>query len=136
MNTYSYVDNNPLTWVDPDGLAKVIPWRPRPVPLPGTSSRPGATDGDTGGAGEADDGGTGTRERPERCDPQDNRPCQNVGQYVIRRFKPGDIEYDASRPGLVLYRCDYLCPNGATFSKMLPLREGFGGCPKSLPPSR
>ncbi|MFG6448909.1 RHS repeat-associated core domain-containing protein [Roseateles sp. BYS180W] len=40
MNTYSYVENNPLSYVDPDGL-QAIPMPPPPIPgipAPGTPS--------------------------------------------------------------------------------------------------
>jgi hypothetical protein len=67
------------------------------------------------------------------CSTEPGQLCKNVGQYLLRRYTPFDIEYDPARPGLAEYRCDYKCPNGAKFTKYFAIREGFGGCPAELP---
>jgi len=134
LNTYAYVDNNPLRWFDPEGMAKMGGGKIIPFPLPAPPALPGAPTQPGVGDVPGDDTGTGSRsrERPGRERPNCPELCNNVGEYLLKRFRPGDMEYEPARPGLALYRCDYQCPSGKTFSRTMALREGFGGCPTPI----
>jgi RHS repeat-associated protein len=119
INPYVYVANNPLRWTDPSGEA--IPAAVVAAVI--TTAQVIKT---VAGSKAAND--------TEYCrTPKDNGLCENVGQYLLRRYRPGDAGYDPARPGVALYRCDYRCPNGTTFSKEIPPREGYGGCPTPIP---
>jgi len=137
LNTYAYVGNNPLAFDDPAGLAAKS--RTRGGSLGGSFAPPGSNAHGTINLNAPVLYNDHVEEWPESAnDDCINEPgglCKNVGQYLIRRYTFKDVEYDPARPGLALYRCEYKCPNGYTFTKFFSIREGFGGCPDPLPAS-
>jgi RHS repeat-associated protein len=132
INPYVYVANNPLRWTDPSGEA--IPAAVAAcLASPACSAAVVAAVVTTAQVIKNVAGSKAANDAEYCPSSKDDGLCDNVGQYLLRRYRPGDAGYDPARPGVALYRCDYRCPNGTTFSKEIPIREGYGGCPARLP---